>query len=146
MCFLSPNFYLYILYSTPPLTHAHLNIYIFSLLLLLLLLLLLPLLPTAFVQLLSELCRSADPSALDLLSKMLVFSPQERVAVPEERRRISVDAILNHPYFDSVRDPEFVSSACVAIRPVNSEVTDNLEAGGQLVANILREIMMYQHE
>jgi hypothetical protein len=41
-----------------------------------------------------ELYSDADPEAIDLLDRMLVFDPAKRITVPEA---------LEHPYFDSVR-------------------------------------------
>jgi len=40
----------------------------------------------------------ASPEALNLLSKMIIFNPYFR---------ITIDEALAHPYFESVREPEF---------------------------------------
>ena len=40
--------------------------------------------------------KEADPNAVDLLKKMLVFNPTKRVSAAEA---------LQHPFFDSLHDP-----------------------------------------
>ena len=42
---------------------------------------------------LEEILKGADPLAIDLISKMLVYDPA---------KRISAKAALDHPYFDSL--------------------------------------------
>jgi mitogen-activated protein kinase 1/3 len=46
---------------------------------------------------LSQLFPNADPDGLNLLTKMLVFNPEDR---------ITVDQALEHPYFECIRELE----------------------------------------
>lgn len=59
---------------------------------------------------LTEVIPTADPLALDLIEKMLIYDPAHR---------ISAKAALDHPYFDDL--PQTVKDAC---RPVEIEPID----------------------
>ncbi|KAK2947641.1 putative Cyclin-dependent kinase 1 [Blattamonas nauphoetae] len=47
-------------------------------------------------QSLAQKCPNLDPAGVDLLQRMLVYDPAQRITVKEA---------LNHPYFDSLRHP-----------------------------------------
>lgn len=47
--------------------------------------------------------KNADPLLLDLLSKILVYNPQERLKPVEA---------LAHPYFDDLRQQSFQNQDC----------------------------------
>ncbi|XP_022985347.1 mitogen-activated protein kinase 7-like [Cucurbita maxima] len=66
----------------------------------------------------------AEPLALDLLQKMLVFDPT---------KRITVDEALQHPYMLGLYDPKFNPPANV---PLTLDIEDSLEE------NTIREMML----
>lgn len=72
---------------------------------------------------LSSLFPLADPLGLDLLEKMLVFSPDKRITVLEA---------LQHPYMAGLYDPEIQ-------RPAHCQVTVDVEEG--MKENMTREVM-----
>ena len=43
-----------------------------------------------------EVFRKADPNAIDLISKLLEYTPTQRLS--------AIDAMV-HPFFDEIRDP-----------------------------------------
>lgn len=55
---------------------------------------------------------NASSKALDLLSKMLVFNP---------KNRITVDEALKHPFFKKFYNEEVINSSCVCPEPFNFE-------------------------
>jgi mitogen-activated protein kinase 1/3 len=54
-------------------------------------------LPKRTKQSFSTLFKNANPVALDLLSKLLVFNPN---------KRYTVEQCISHPYFESLHNPE----------------------------------------
>jgi len=81
----------------------------------------------------ATLCPTANPMALDLLEKMLVFNPQ---------KRISVTDALQHPYFATIRD---IRSETECHIPVMCDVDRNLNLN-QLHELIWEEILLYRPE
>jgi len=50
----------------------------------------------SFVLTLAQVFRKADPNAIDLISKLLEYTPTQRLS--------AIDAMV-HPFFDELRDP-----------------------------------------
>lgn len=73
----------------------------------------------------------ADPLAIDLLQKMLVFDPSKRISVIEA---------LQHPYMSPLYDP---SSNPPAEVPVDIEVDEEL--GEEMIREMLWKEMHYYH-
>lgn len=72
----------------------------------------------------AHLYPSADPRAVDLLQKMLVFDPSKRIGVTEA---------LQHPYMSSLNNSNSVSPAPVP--------TDDLDVNGDTSEEMIREMM-----
>lgn len=78
----------------------------------------------------SALYPHADPLAIDLLQKMLIFDPSKRITVTEA---------LHHPYISSLYDP---SHNPPAQSPVNLDIDENM--GEPMIREMmLREILYY---
>jgi len=81
---------------------------------------------------LQRLYPRANPAAIDLLDKMLVFDPHKRITVTEA---------LEHPYFSALHDPRLEPSATA---PFDLDMPDE-----ELKAEELREMvwneMLYYH-
>ncbi|KAJ6682154.1 MITOGEN-ACTIVATED PROTEIN KINASE [Salix koriyanagi] len=80
---------------------------------------------------LSHLYPHADPLALDLLQRMLVFDPSKRITVTEA---------LLHPYisglYDPIRDP-------LAQVPINLDIDENL--GGHIIREMIWDEILHYH-
>lgn len=82
---------------------------------------------------LSSLYPLADPSALDLLQRMLVFDPSKRITVTEA---------LHHPYMSSLYDP---SQNLPAQVPISLDFDENM--GEPMIRElILMEMLNYHPE
>lgn len=82
----------------------------------------------------SSLFPSANPAALDLLSRLLLFSPD---------RRISVEAALAHPYLASLHDP---TDEPLADAPFSFDFERTPMDKGALQALIRAEMCAYHPE
>ncbi|XP_074592448.1 mitogen-activated protein kinase 4-like [Curcuma longa] len=80
---------------------------------------------------LANLYPNANPLAIDLLQKMLVFDPS---------RRISVDEALQHPYMSPLYDPNANLPADV---PVDLDVDENLRE--DIIKEMIWNEMLYYH-
>uniref|UniRef100_A0A7N0RBU1 Mitogen-activated protein kinase n=1 Tax=Kalanchoe fedtschenkoi TaxID=63787 RepID=A0A7N0RBU1_KALFE len=80
---------------------------------------------------LSRLYPQADPSAIDLLQKMLVFDPTKRISVTEA---------LQHPYLAGLYDPNQNPPAQV---PIDLELDENMEES-TIREMIWQEMLHYQ--
>ncbi|EYU24090.1 hypothetical protein ABFS82_12G002200 [Erythranthe guttata] len=81
----------------------------------------------------SSLYPYADPLAVDLLEKMLVFDPRKRIAVSEA---------LCHPYISSLYDPS-LNPPCQY--RINVDIDENI--GESVIREMmLREILLYHPE
>ncbi|KAL2552839.1 Mitogen-activated protein kinase 7 [Forsythia ovata] len=81
----------------------------------------------------SILYPQADPLAIDLLQRMLIFDPSKRIAVTEA---------LHHPYISGLYDP---SCNPPAESPVNLDIDENM--GEPMIREMmLREIVYYHPE
>ncbi|CAM8904107.1 hypothetical protein QQ045_011092 [Rhodiola kirilowii] len=79
----------------------------------------------------SRLYPQADPLAIDLLQKMLVFDPSKRISVTEA---------LQHPYLAGLYDPNQNPPAQV---PINLELDENMEES-TIREMIWQEMLHYQ--
>lgn len=79
----------------------------------------------------SGLYPQADPLALDLLQKMLVFEPS---------KRITVTGALQHPYMSGLYDPRCNSPAQV---PLSLDIDENL--GEQVIRQMMWNEMLHYH-
>lgn len=79
----------------------------------------------------SRLYSQADPSAIDLLQRMLVFDPAKRISV--------IDA-LQHPYLTGLYDP---SRNPPAEFPINLELDENMEE--PLIREMMWQEMLQYH-
>ncbi|XP_071703660.1 mitogen-activated protein kinase 7-like isoform X1 [Rutidosis leptorrhynchoides] len=82
---------------------------------------------------LSSLYPMADPLALDLLKKMLVFDPTKRITVSEA---------LHHPYMVGLFDP---SKNPPARMPINLDLDENMSEE-MIREEMLREMLHYHPE
>lgn len=80
---------------------------------------------------LSYLFPQADPWAIDLLGKMLVFDPTKRITVTEA---------LQHPYLSDLNHPSCNSAAQV---PINLDIDENMEV--QKIREMMWREMLYYH-
>ncbi|XP_074591300.1 mitogen-activated protein kinase 4-like [Curcuma longa] len=80
---------------------------------------------------LANLYPNANPLAIDLLQKMLVFDPS---------KRISVDEALQHPYMSPLYDPNANLPADV---PVDLDVDENLRE--DIIKEMIWNEMLYYH-
>ncbi|CAN8257721.1 unnamed protein product [Cochlearia groenlandica] len=80
---------------------------------------------------LSCLYPQANPLAIDLLQRMLVFDPTKRISV--------TDALL-HPYMAGLFDPEANPPANV---PISLDIDENMEES--LIREMMCEEMLYYH-
>ncbi|PQQ04058.1 mitogen-activated protein kinase 7 [Prunus yedoensis var. nudiflora] len=74
----------------------------------------------------SRLYPQADPLAIDLLQRMLVFDPTKRISVTEA---------LQHPYMSGLYDPRCNPPAQV---PINLDIDENL------AEPMIREMMWHE--
>ena len=79
----------------------------------------------------STLYPNADPLAVDLLKKMLVFDPSKRIGVNEA---------LQHPYMSSLFDPASNPPAQV---PVDLDLDDDL--GEETIRELMWREMLFYH-
>ncbi|KAF6163078.1 hypothetical protein GIB67_001406 [Kingdonia uniflora] len=80
---------------------------------------------------LAKLYPKANPLALDLLEKMLIFDPSKRISVTEA---------LQHPFMSSLYDPSHNPPAEVT---VNLEIDDDL--GEEMIREMMWEEMLHYH-
>jgi mitogen-activated protein kinase 1/3 len=80
---------------------------------------------------LSHLYPHADPLALDLLQRMLVFDPSKRITVTEA---------LLHPYISGLYDPRRDPPAQV---PINLDIDENL--GEHMIREMIWDEMLHYH-
>jgi mitogen-activated protein kinase 1/3 len=80
---------------------------------------------------LSHLYPHADPLAIDLLQRMLVFDPT---------KRITVDEALLHPYLSGLYDPRFNPLAQV---PINLDIDENI--GEHVIREMIWNEMLCYH-
>ncbi|KAH7519990.1 hypothetical protein FEM48_Zijuj08G0096100 [Ziziphus jujuba var. spinosa] len=80
---------------------------------------------------LSHLYPLADPLAIDLLQRMLVFDPTKRITVTEA---------LQHPYLSDLYDPRQNPPAQV---PVNLDIDENL--GEKMIREMMWNEMIHYH-
>jgi mitogen-activated protein kinase 1/3 len=80
---------------------------------------------------LSHLYPHADPLALDLLQRMLVFDPSKRITVTEA---------LLHPYISGLYDPRRDPPAQV---PINLDIDENL--GEHMIRAMIWDEMLHYH-
>lgn len=80
---------------------------------------------------LSHLYPHADPLAIDLLQKMLVFDPTKRITVVEA---------LQHPYMSGLYDPKFIPPVQV---PLTLDIDETL--GEQKIRELMLNEMLYYH-
>ena len=79
----------------------------------------------------SSLYPQADPLALDLLQRMLVFDPSKRITVTEA---------LHHPYMLGLYDPSRNPPAQV---PISLEIDENM--GEPMIREMMLREMLYYH-
>ncbi|KAK9038866.1 hypothetical protein V6N11_023709 [Hibiscus sabdariffa] len=80
----------------------------------------------------SHLYPRADPSAIDLLQKMLIFDPSKRITVTEA---------LQHPYMSTLYDPSCNPPAQV---PINLDIDEkNMEE--QMIRDMMLSEMLHYH-
>ncbi|XP_042425010.1 mitogen-activated protein kinase 4-like [Zingiber officinale] len=79
----------------------------------------------------ANLYPGADPLAIDLLQKMLVFDPS---------KRISVDEALQHPYMSPLYDPNTNPPAEV---PADLDIDENL--GEDMIREMIWNEVLYYH-
>ncbi|XP_021907914.1 mitogen-activated protein kinase 7 [Carica papaya] len=79
----------------------------------------------------SHLYPHADPLALDLLRRMLVFDPSKRITVTEA---------LTHPYMSGLYDPRCNPPAQV---PIDLDIDENM--GEQMIREMMWNEMLYYH-
>ncbi|KAL5557385.1 hypothetical protein UlMin_039621 [Ulmus minor] len=79
----------------------------------------------------SRLYPQADPLAIDLLEKMLIFDPTKRITVTEA---------LQHPYISQLYDPRCNPPAQV---PINLDIDENLN--GHTIRQMMWEEMLHYH-
>ncbi|KAL9461641.1 hypothetical protein AB3S75_004603 [Citrus x aurantiifolia] len=79
----------------------------------------------------SSLYPQADPLALDLLQKMLVFEPSKRITVTEA---------LQHPYMSGLYDPQCNPPAQV---PLSLDIDENI--GEQIIKQMMWNEMLHYH-
>jgi len=79
----------------------------------------------------SHLFPQADPLAIDLLQKMLVFDPTKRITVSEA---------LQHPYMADLYDPWCNPPAEV---PINLDIDENW--GEQMIRKMMWNEMLHHH-
>ncbi|CAK9157105.1 unnamed protein product [Ilex paraguariensis] len=79
----------------------------------------------------SSLYPQADPLALDLLQRMLVFDPSKRITVTEA---------LYHPYMSSLYDPTCNPPAQA---PINLDIDENM--GEPMIREMMLREMLYYH-
>lgn len=80
---------------------------------------------------LSHLYPQADPLAIDLLQRMLVFEPSKRITVTEA---------LQHPYMAGLYDPRYNMPAQVQI---NLDIDENM--GEQIIREMMWHEMVRYH-
>ncbi|XP_061972901.1 mitogen-activated protein kinase 7 isoform X1 [Populus nigra] len=80
---------------------------------------------------LSHLYPHADPLAIDLLQRMLVFDPSKRITVTEA---------LLHPYISGLYDPRRDPPAQV---PINLDIDENL--GEHMIREMIWDEMLHYH-
>ncbi|RRT70567.1 hypothetical protein BHE74_00017973 [Ensete ventricosum] len=80
---------------------------------------------------LANLYPMANPLAIDLLQKMLVFDPSKRISVTEA---------LEHPYMSPLYDPSANPPAEV---PIDLDIDENL--GEDLIREMIWKEMLYYH-
>jgi mitogen-activated protein kinase 1/3 len=79
----------------------------------------------------SHLYPQADPLAIDLLLRMLVFDPTKRISVTEA---------LLHPYMSGLHDPRHDPPARV---PINLDIDENL--GEHMIREMIWDEMLHYH-
>lgn len=79
----------------------------------------------------SQLYPQADPLAIDLLQKMLVFDPTKRITVLEA---------LQHPYMAGLYDPRCNPPAQV---PINLDIDENW--GEEMIREMMWNEMLHYH-
>ncbi|KAK4585148.1 hypothetical protein RGQ29_022707 [Quercus rubra] len=79
----------------------------------------------------SHLYPQADPLAIDLLQRMLIFDPT---------KRITVDEALQHPYMSGLYDPRSNPPAQV---PINLNIDENL--GERMIREMMWNEMLHYH-
>jgi len=79
----------------------------------------------------SHLYPQADPLAIDLLLRMLVFDPTKRISVTEA---------LLHPYMSGLHDPRHDPPARV---PINLDIDENL--GENMIREMIWDEMLHYH-
>lgn len=81
----------------------------------------------------AHLYPSADPSAIDLLQKMLVFDPSKRIGVTEA---------LQHPYMSSLYKSNSVSPAPA---PIDDDLNLDEDISEELIRELMWMEMLYYH-
>jgi mitogen-activated protein kinase 1/3 len=81
---------------------------------------------------LSSMYPQADPLAIDLLQKMLVFNPSKRISIIEA---------LEHPYMSALYDPSANPPAQV---PIDLDIDENL--GVDMIREMLWQEMLQYHQ
>ncbi|MBA0755182.1 hypothetical protein Gogos_020866 [Gossypium gossypioides] len=80
---------------------------------------------------LSRLYPQADPLAIDLLQRMLIFDPSKRITVTEA---------LQHPYMATLYDPRCNPPARV---PINLDIDENM--GEEMIREMMLREMLHYH-
>ncbi|KAK5775077.1 hypothetical protein PVK06_042944 [Gossypium arboreum] len=80
---------------------------------------------------LSRLYPQADPLAIDLLQRMLIFDPSKRITVTEA---------LQHPYMATLYDPRCNPPARV---PINLDIDENM--GEEMIREMMLSEMLHYH-
>ncbi|WOL03967.1 mitogen-activated protein kinase [Canna indica] len=79
----------------------------------------------------AELYPNADPLAIDLLQKMLVFDPSKRITVAES---------LKHPYLSDLYDDNAIPPA---VDPIDLGINDEIEE--YMIRKLMWKEMLYYH-